>query len=210
LGYLCVSNVVADNLKIPDFYSEPGLNKGRAYENGLGNEAIDPFSGGLLLQYQDLVLPGTGPDIAINRTYRSLQGAEPILEQRQERKVTGIGWDMHFGRVWTSPNTVLCDTLGTVTTGPNLPASNRNPTFESSDGSRKVLVTEFSGSTPYHMISKDRWIATCLPAVDNPWSNIDGLVVQSPDGTTYTLGVLERTEKATNLLTVTVTSPTTH
>jgi len=43
LATLCVSNAVADNLKIPDFYSEPGVNKGRAYENGLGNEVIDPF-----------------------------------------------------------------------------------------------------------------------------------------------------------------------
>ena len=195
LGGAYVGSVTANNLKIPDFYSEPGLNKGRAYENGLGNEAIDPFSGGLLLQYQDLVLPGNGGlDIVVNRTYRSLQGAEPILEQRQERRVAGIGWDIHFGRVWTAPDTVLCDTLGTVTTGPNLPASNRNPTFEASDGSRKVLVTEFSGTTPYHMISKGRWIATCLPAADNPWSNLDGLVVQSPDGMKYTFGVRGRAE----------------
>ncbi len=195
LTIIISTNAFANNLKIPDFYSEPGLNKGRAYENGLGNEAIDPFSGGLLLQYQDLVLPGDGGlDIVVNRTYRSIQGAEPFLEQRQERRVTGIGWSIHFGRVWTAPNTVLCDTLGTVVTGPKLPASNRNPTFEASDGSRKVLVTEYSATTPYHMISKDQWIATCLPAVNNPWSNIDGLVVQSPDGTKYTLGVRGRTE----------------
>lgn len=203
MGHICVGNVVADNLKIPDFYSEPGINKGRAYENGLGNESIDPFSGGLLLQYQDMVLPGNGGmDIVINRTYRSLQGVEPVLEQQQERRVVGIGWDIHFGRVWTAPNTVLCDTTGTVTTGPNLPASNRNPVFESSDGSRKVLVTEFSAATPYHMISKDRWIATCMPAADNPWSNLDGLVVQSPDGTKYTFGIRGRAEignQASNL-----------
>jgi len=85
LGCICVSNAVANNLKIPDFYSEPGLNKGRAYENGLGNEAIDPFSGGLLLQYQDLVLPGNGGlDIVVNRTQAA--GVKP------QSNLRSLGW----------------------------------------------------------------------------------------------------------------------
>ncbi|HED15181.1 MAG TPA: hypothetical protein ENI62_16325 [Gammaproteobacteria bacterium] len=187
------------NLKIPDFYSEPGQNSGRAYVNGMANESIDPFSGGLLLQYQDMVLPGDGGmDIVINRFYRSLQGAEDYLLQRQERRVTGIGWDIHFGRVWFSdPIAVMCDPdgQGGFLTGPIYPSSYRNPVFESSDGSRKVMVTEYDLTTPYHMISKDRWTATCIPPSKNTFNPlINAMEIQSPDGMKYTLGTRGRIE----------------
>jgi len=67
---------------IPDYYEEPGFSPFRVSDGDQVaegdhsvDEVIDPFGGGLQLQYTDMVIPGNGGlDIIVRRTYRNLAG----------------------------------------------------------------------------------------------------------------------------------------
>lgn len=168
---LGMHSVYATN--IPDYYAEPGFKSEREYENQQEVEFIDPFSGGLHLQYADLVVPGNaGLDIVVRRTYRSPSGEPGILGSNylDGHTVLGLGWDMHFGRVWYG-DSFFSDTG----CGSGNVSSKDNPVLELSDGTRKVLID--ADSTQYGYITKDDWIGKCITG--------GGLEVISPDGVKY-------------------------
>ncbi len=158
---------------IPDYYSEPGFNAFRSHIVGEGTEVIDPFSGGLNLVYNDIIIPGNGGlDLVAKRTYRSLQGVPtmtPGSDYKQWSSPLGMGWDMHFGRVWTqqlsASNQSTCKKPGDAS---------QNPVLELSDGTRKVLFN--SSTSDYAFITKDRWIMRCEGSY---------IKVFSPDGVMY-------------------------
>jgi len=101
---LLLSFQIVDASQLPDYYSEPGESDGRQAIGNEIDEIIDPYGGGLQLRYTDLTLPGpAGLDINVIRTYRNLPGQPGILggDYLGTRGVHGLGWDIHFGRVWT-------------------------------------------------------------------------------------------------------------
>jgi YD repeat-containing protein len=68
-------------------------------------EHIDPYTGELKLSYTDLHLPGNGGlDLTIHRVFKS-SGHSPF----ESHSALGLGWDVHFGRVYTGtlPNIYL-------------------------------------------------------------------------------------------------------
>jgi len=107
IGYalLVFSTFSFANNEIPDFYQEPGVNPQREYSVGLnGTEYIDPFTGILRLSYKDIIIPGNGGlDIEIVRTYHTSKQRSDIVGYKpyiNGRTTTGLGWDIHFGRVY--------------------------------------------------------------------------------------------------------------
>ncbi len=174
---------------IPDFYHEPGINPNRQYSVDLqGVETIDPFTGILRLSYKDLVIPGNGGlDIVINRTYhlaQQISGVVGVTPYKNGRTTTGMGWDIHFGRILYDgalfPNG--CQVSSIYTDG--------NPVLELPDGTRKVLFNKLSGSSSDEYITKDRWTATCIDIPNGSYRD-GGLLVTSPDGVKYTMNMLE-------------------
>src|SRR5205823_8198211 len=117
----------------------------------------DPYAGQLHLHSQDLVLRGNGGlDIVINRTYHSLHKYDDRLEGVSGKNVTGLGWDINFGRVWPGPNLSFFSNANNSTrtscrlTGTNVSS---NPVLELPDGSRRVLVSTSSGTTTHAYIT---------------------------------------------------------
>lgn len=76
----------------PDFYSQPGFSDSRQY-HVTENLMIDTYSGTLQIHSSDLVVPGVGKEIVIQRSYNS--APSPISEY----SYMGPGWDIHFGRI---------------------------------------------------------------------------------------------------------------
>ena len=185
--------------EIPDFYQEPGVHSSREMSfDPLSRETIDPFSGVLRHQYVDLVVPGNGIDIVVTRTYHSKQRAPGVFGKPflLGRTTTGVGWDIHFGRVYYD---------GTLTPGGcaipligGQPLSSKNPAIELPDGTRKVVFTSLPGVSEEFM-TKDRWVATCVPGVHNEGGRIHndgGLEVRTPNGMKYTFDRLSRVKGA--------------
>ncbi len=188
---LYVSTVFANT--IPDIFTDPQVGNLRTYENSFNQtELIDPMSGQLTLQYKDIVIPGNnGLDLIATRTYKSLQshhsagnvttsGGIAVLlhgvayDARPWASALGAGWDMHFGRIYTSrlEGTQQADcrrgeAFGIV-----------NPVLEHADGSRHTMYN--ATGNDYAFISKERWVMKC---------EANGKVlVYSPNGLTYTFG----------------------
>jgi YD repeat-containing protein len=165
---------------IPDYYSEAGGSSKRSYTQDSQNEYVDPFSGGLNLSVNDMVIPGNGGlDIVIKRTYRALSIPVGFLgaggDRLGSRKITGVGWDLHFGRIWVNSNFIACGAAN------NQVNSDQNPVLELSDGSKKVLVKSQNSQTGsnYTLITKDMWAAKCVNSK---------FVVYAPNGTEYEFG----------------------
>ncbi len=187
LGVLSVQSAVAGH--IPDFYQEPGVNPKRQYSVDLqGVENIDPFTGILRLSYDDLVIPGNGGlDIVVKRTYhlaQQISGVVGTIPYKNGRTVTGLGWDIHFGRIRYA-GALFPNGCGEVNQ-----ASSANPVLELPDGTRKVLFNKLTGSASSEYITKDRWTATCIDIAIGQYRD-GGLLVTSPDGTKYTMNLLE-------------------
>ena len=183
---------------IPDYYDEPGSSLVRSKEAGLQKDAIDPFGGQLTVQSTDLFIPGNGGlDIEIIRNYsthnaiystggstRALNGIGSL----------GVGWDIHFGRVWYEEN------LFPGGCKSNEESTIENPVFELPDGSRHLLVnagqyivgdpaTSTNQAAPDY-VSKNYWSASCINepyVVDGVTHHDGGMEVKSPDGTIYKL-----------------------
>jgi len=174
---------------VPDYYEEPGISSVREYNVGEMSDYIDPFGGGLHIQHNDIVIPGNGGlDVVIKRIYRSLQGQSQLVQGVGQsympgRTATGIGWDLHFGRVWY-PGDLAASTPSGCRVN-ELSTSNNNPVLELQDGTRKVFITSDSagavGTSEYAFITKDRWIAKCRASGTG-----GGLDVYSPNGMKYT------------------------
>lgn len=182
---IIMSNVYAG--AIPADYMEPGFSNKRDYTGDQPNEFIDPFGGSLHLSYKDLIVPGNGGiDIVVNRVYHSLTETGGYLSNSVTgggRTTTGIGWDIHFGRVW--PNgTSVNQNSNPAGCRRGTPASTSNPVLELPDGTRKILTDADSTVTTYAYITKDRWIAKCVTAAEDV-SGTGGLKVISPEGTEY-------------------------
>ena len=166
-------------------YQSPNSGALRQDVNDNANELIDPFSGMLRLSYTDLVMPGRGGlDLSIQRVYNNKQQGEMIYQYGNlGRSVAGIGWDIHFGRIWLHENQpTLNSSTNNKRCQTKFASSTRNPVLELADGSRELLVNSDSSSFAY--TSKGRWVAKCLPSSLNK-NKVGGLVVNSPDGKEY-------------------------
>ncbi len=133
----------------------------------------------------------------------------------------GPGWDLHFGRIWlpmenidgdadilesrripTLPETLPAGqtdwTMGECYTwsGGVSPTEKQLPVLELPDGSRQVLYPaqiRLSNKWATSFITKNHWLATCLPFADSipnepgafPNINQGGLVLYSPAGLRY-------------------------
>lgn len=166
---------------VPDFYQEPGTAAGRALDvNPEGGEVIDPFSGMLELRYVDAKLVGAGPPIEIVRTYRPNRTPPGFVDADYlgRRNAIGVGWDLHFGRVY-QPRLRGCR--------PARVFADSNPVVELADGTRKVFFladADATGALPYDYITQDRWVARCNTAPGG------GLIVYDPAGLIYTFTTL--------------------
>lgn len=168
---------------MPDYYSESGFNANRNYETQQTVEKIDPFSGGLQLHNIDMVVPGNGGiDIVVRRNYRAISKPTAIgnINYLGERTVLGIGWDIHFGRIWSGDTTESFDS----SCGLRYVSSINNPVLELSDGTQKRLIDENNTTGLNRYVTKDRWIGKCLPG--------GGLEIYSPDGLKYTFDYFQK------------------
>ncbi len=190
---------------MPSIYDEPGGNLNRAgSDHGLGVETVDPFTGGLSLVVTDLIIPMNGGlDLTVTRNYQSfklLQGlGEPVREYQLGRTAHGIGWDLHYGRLWVSSflgaPELKADDNPVGICAVNNATTRYNPVLELPDGSRRQFALGDSGQTTYAYITKDRWILKCLPTADELGATDGGpggALVISPDGVKYTFNFFHR------------------
>ena len=189
----------AQNPNIPALSEQPGQTAFRAPDGSYGIESIDPFTGALKIVTTDLVVPSNGGlDITIVRNYVSTQKSNTTQPGYiGGRTATGIGWDIHFGRLWRGSTTV-----GFLPEGSNCQGSlvsqadaRHNPVLELPDGSRQVLVTANTGK-PYQFITREQWIGRCLPTTD---PGDGGLEIVSPQGIKYIFNKLGRVAEGTTV-----------
>jgi YD repeat-containing protein len=160
---LFLPDAYADGLDepIPSFYQEAGGSSRRDDLIQHPSERVDPFTGKVQWHHVDLSVPGNGGlDIKVQRSYSSLNETLP------DDSAFGAGWTVHFGRVMRKQMTNICQ-LGLSPT--------INPVLELSDGSRQIMYDAPDGSGS---ITPNRFKGTCAPGGN-------GLIVHSPDGTTY-------------------------
>ncbi|MBI4690099.1 MAG: RHS repeat protein [Nitrospirae bacterium] len=152
------------------FYDSPGLDPNRVTEGIADFEHIDPYTGGLTLNFVDMRLPGNGGlDLVIQRTYNSKNacrewsetsgGGSTVLscqntniDQGQSSWV-GMGWSLHMGRVIvssTSPKYVI----------------------EMPDGSQHAAYLKTGEANKY--ITKDYWILDASTASSYVLTFTDG------------------------------------
>jgi len=197
-----------ETLNMPQVYDEPGGAIARVGDSSFGVETIDPFTGSLKIVVTDLVIPTNGPlDLAVTRNYQSFQIPQPLEPARSfqaGRTVTGIGWDLHFGRLWKSglAATQLLATNDNSCRGSGDPGnSGSNPVLELPDGSRRQFTRSDNGVSDYAFISRDRWILRCLPTALDTTSQggtgNGGAIVISPDGVRYIFNYFHRVTNTT-------------
>ncbi len=179
------------NEAIPGDYNAPGFSDLRDYQGGLTGESVDPFTGALKILQTDYVYPGTaGLDIVIQRYYSNLHITNES-QSSEARSFIGIGWDLHFGRVWTYANTDT--TLDDDCSGISNVKADLNPVLELQDGTRKVL---FDRDSDVGLITKDFWRASCLTSSQISSEGMIsgngraetvevGLKVDAPNGVSY-------------------------
>ena len=129
-----------------ELYDAPGFDPNRETLSSIPNEHIDPFTGGLILSFEDLRLPGNGGlDLVVQRTFNSkntcqewLSLSRPVvLHLPGENTWLGYGWTLHFGRLFKSTNLQ----------GPHF--------VEMPDGSRHAAYLKTNSSVH---ITKDYWL----------------------------------------------------
>jgi RHS repeat-associated protein len=180
-GLLGANGAWADSLPKGDVFDQ--FNRYVAtWESGsqaLPGESVDPFTGTLRIQQEDVSLPGAaGLDLKLVRTYSSkIWGRadqlemEPLLAEKEQSPL-GYGWSMHLGRMrnpYGSGATELC--------------SSDLPMFESPDGATHVFYPTVPGANQV-LTSKDYW------EMERPCKALEswGICVWSPDGTRYDMG----------------------
>ncbi|WP_250655939.1 hypothetical protein [Alkalimarinus coralli] len=195
-GILSLSVAAEPDTHIPDFYKEPGVSATRNYA-GTDTEVIDPFSGSLQLIYNDIGITGNGEaGASVVRVYSPFNAVKGfgVGYQLRGRTVTGVGWDIHFGRVWQF------DQFSGENCQSNMVHVGKNPVLELPSGSRQVFANAPSGAA-YDLISKDRWIASCTitrRTENGTIYNESGLLVTAPNGTRYTIDRLSRVHESLN------------
>ncbi|WP_407362456.1 RHS repeat protein [Pseudomonas luteola] len=175
-----------DNPASTSIYEDPGIQKNRAFSNTSQTDTVDPFTGSLKIISPDLNIPGNGGmDINVIRNYQSISKEQgPYSNGYNSATPYGVGWDIHFGRIWVNDRVKSSDSLSGCRTGFNL--TRYNPILELPDGSRQVMAD--ADSAEYSFISKNRWIAKCLPTSAGKLNG--GLIVYSPQGLKYTFDYL--------------------
>ena len=173
---LSPSLLFADSSGNDTFYDSTGFDPNRVTESVSDFEHIDPFTGGLTLNFVDMRLPGNGGlGLVIQRTYNSKNacrswsetsgGGSTVLscqntniDQGQSSWV-GMGWSLHMGKVIvssTSPKYII----------------------EMPDGSQHEAYLK-TGSTGSTYITKDYWLLDV--------SNSSSYVLTFTDGKKMTL-----------------------
>lgn len=187
LMILSFSALASIETEMPDFYSEPGINKFREQSSNEPVDAVDPFSGTLTISHTDMVVPGNGGlDIKIQRTYTSnIYSVEQpgSASSLYSRTPEGIGWTIHFGRIIYSDvsTTGLCSNSTTTAEVLN------NPVLELPDGSKHALYVNNNATTFQSLyITKSQWLVDCITS----GSTVTGMRVISPQGLIYTMDVI--------------------
>jgi len=118
------------------------------------------------------VIPSNGGlDLKVVRNYQSFQKVQgvqvPERNYQKGRTATGVGWDLHFGRLWRGSNSASSPQLAATNTVNscqifNVVTSRDNPVLELPDGSRQTFAVG-TPTSPYAYISPGRWILKCLP-----------------------------------------------
>lgn len=180
------SGAIAQNAAIPELGLEPGQSSFRAPDGSIGAESIDPFTGILKIVNTDLLVPSNGGlDITIVRSYNGGATPNQVVPGNFGKTNTGIGWDIHFGRIWRGSSQ-----LGRGNCVTSAADSRDNPVLELPDGSRETLLSGNSGK-PYDYITRTQWSAKCLPSSH---ASLYGLLVTSPEGIQYTFDWLQRAD----------------
>jgi len=128
-----------------ELYDAPGFDPNRETFSSMPNEHIDAFTGGLILTFEDIRLPGNGGlDLVIQRTYNSKNTCNEFTywgywycSKDDENTWLGFGWTLHFGRFFKSNS------------------ANSPHVIEMPDGSRHAAYNKSSGSG---FITKDYWL----------------------------------------------------
>lgn len=181
-----------DNIAIPSFGQEPAA-QFRDTSETFGFETIDPFTGKLKIVSRDLTVPSNGGlDIVVTRYYLSMPENDVVdPEHLVGRTTTGVGWHLHFGRIYavdplakqTTSTPTGCLGLGND--------SSTNPVLELPDGTRETLVTiaanSNDSSVPGAFMTRSFWLGKCITDSNDSGGDSDngGLIVMSPEGIEY-------------------------
>ncbi len=129
-----------------ELYDAAGFDPNRETFSSMPNENIDTFTGGLIVTFEDIRLPGNGGlDLVIQRTYNSKNacngwgefGGVWTCSDLDENTWLGYGWTLHFGRLFKSTN------------------ANQSHVIEMPDGSRHTAYNKINSSK---FITKDYWL----------------------------------------------------
>lgn len=145
------------------YFDNPGFNPHREYFNQAFNERIDPFTGGVMLTYTDIFLPGNGGlDLKILRVYNSkiFVSFAPTSGKLISDSWVGLGWSLHMGRAF-------------------FPQGGGLPTIEMPDGSMHRMYNSHD-NTPTH-VSTDNWIGSYVADGSKIYYQL-----RLTDGTIYT------------------------
>lgn len=164
---------------LPDYYNEPGYSTKHGFQVGENGETIDPFSGKIKFHHVDMYVPTNGGlDIVINRTYSSLNGTLEGIDTTAGSAI-GVGWKMHFGRIFKSSN-MPCN----YAYGQN--DVDDMPYLEMADGSIQSMFQNDkdyqSLAQGYEYVTSQRWKVDCSN------SNSIAYRVISTEGAVYEFG----------------------
>lgn len=150
---------------VPDYYAETGTDSRYEYASNHPTEYIDPFSGTLHLDVEDIRIPGRGGmDIVIRRTYSNYQDQVPTGSL--PKSLYGVGWNITFGRIF-SDDLNVCNTN-----------QGRRPVLKQIDGKRTTL--QIDSENNFDFITANLWGANCI-------ATSGGMEVYSPEGMKYTM-----------------------
>jgi hypothetical protein len=134
-------------------YDAPGFDAIRETFGASDFENIDPFTGGLTLNFVDMRLPGNGGlDLTVQRTFNSknackywndVSGIVTCVDYLGGDTWVGNGWTMHFGKVLDYG-----------------PGSTQPPIIEMPDGS---IHESYHKPNSSDWITKDYWILQRFP-----------------------------------------------
>ncbi|MGR6872723.1 hypothetical protein ACU6U9_10535 [Pseudomonas sp. HK3] len=163
-----------------DLVNLAGIDSTRGQSYSTEKEVVDTFSGNLNAIYTDLVVPGTGLDIRIDRHYTTEESGAMVSP-------IGIRWYIHFGYLQYSADRNPCFDLGGD--------ANNNPVFVTPSGTREKIFYdyiyldenvdgEFTENVDYKppMYTSNLWHGECI-------NNNEELVLSDPSGIKYYIDV---------------------
>lgn len=154
LTFLLPSFVFADG--DDPLYDAAGLNPYREALSNTDFEHIDPFTGGLVLNFEDMRLPGNGGlDLVVQRSYNSKNTCRNWVDSgtiscyglQEIDSWVGTGWSLHMGKLM-------------------YPKYSDNPIIEMPDGSQHEAFQDLNGPSGSY-ITRDYWKLTFI---NNTWT----------------------------------------